>query len=568
MLFALLAAVLQLGVACTPKTEVAPPVQPVAVAEEESVDTACSYAYYLWGKTAENNDRYDEALEMYEKVLFCDSNSSYVMRDLAFLLIKMGRNQEGIVWLEKIIENDPADIDTRSILARLYAGMGKVNEAVQIYNTILAIRQDPQTLLMLGRLYARNRQYEQAQDVLTRLVEQDNESYMGHYYLAQLYRELHFTDKAIAAYEKALQLNWSARLALELAELFELDKRDDRAAELYRRIIDEEPMDEQAWLRLVNLYLSLKKTDEALAVLKEYKQLSGDSRKIDFMISRLLMAMGSYQEAIDSLNGMIDEYPDLVASRYMLALAYYQNGDPQAARSTLNEIPVDAHEFENSVLLRVKIFQDEENSTAAINLLQSMLSDPATSKMQFYPVLASLYHEEKRTAEAKRLMADALADYSSNVDFIFEYGLLLERMGDQTTAMKMMEDVLAIEPHHSAALNYIGYSWADQGVNLDQARKYIEEAASLNPEDGYIRDSLGWVYFKLGDLERARLELEKSIQLVESDPVIFEHLGDVYHHGGQHDKAREMYEKALAITKDDSRKEVLQQKLNAISGGI
>jgi tetratricopeptide (TPR) repeat protein len=542
--------------------------QPVVVEEEESVDSACAYFYYLWGKSAENDGKYEEALEAYEKVLLCDRNSTHVMRDLAFLFIKMGRNEEGALWLHKIIEKNPSDIETRSILARLYTGMGEVNEAVQVYNAILAIRQDPQTLLMLGKLYARNRQYEQAQEVLMRLLEQDGDSYLAHYYLGQLYVELRLFDKAITSYENALQLNWSSRLALELAELLEQEKMTEQAIVVYRRMIEEDPLDERPRLRLANLYLSMEQTDEALGVLREFRELSEDRRKTDFVISRLLMVKGDYEGAIGVLKEMLEGEPDLVTSRYMLALAYYQNGDLSAAQRELNKIPPEAHEFENSILLRVKIFQDQGNSSEAITLLENMVNNASTEKMQFYLVLASLYHEEGETDKAKNLLDNALTEYKDNVDFVFEYGLLLERIGEHQKAMAMMQDVLVLEPHHSAALNYIGYSWADQGTNLNEALKYIEEAVSLRPDDGYIRDSLGWVYFKLGDLERARLELERSLELVDSDPTIFEHLGDVYRQEKNLDKAREVYEKALELIKDEGKKEGVRQKLRDISEGI
>ncbi len=569
LFFLLLPAVALWTVSCTPGKEVRPSMrQPVVVEEEESVDSACSYFYYLWGKSAENDDKYDEALEAYEKVLLCDRNSTYVMRDLAFLLIKMGRNEEGSLWLQKIIEKDPSNIEDRSILARLYTGMGKVNEAVQVYKTILAIRQDPQTLLMLGKLYARNRQYEQAQEVLTRLLEQDGDSYLAHYYLGQLYLELRLFDKAIASYKNALRLNWSSRLALELAELLEQEKKNEQAVAVYRRIIEQYPLDERARLRLANLYLSMEQSGEALEVLREFRELSGDSRKTDFAISRLLMVKGDYEGAIGILKEMLEAEPDLFTSRYMLALAYYQNDDFSAAQRQLNKIPPEAHEFENSILLRVKILQDEDNRAEAITLLENMVNNASTAKMPFYLALASLYHEEGDTDKAVNLLDNALIEYKENVDFVFEYGLLLERIGEPQKAMAMMQDVLRLEPHHSAALNYIGYSWADQGINLDEALKYIEEAVSLKPEDGYIRDSLGWVYFKLGDLERARLELERSLQLVDSDSIIFEHLGDVYRHEKNFEKAREVYEKALELIKDDDRKEAVRQKLRDISGGI
>jgi len=77
-------------------------------------------------------------------------------------------------------------------------------------------------------------------------------------------------------------------------------------------------------------------------------------------------------------------------------------------------------------------------------------------------------------------------------------------------------------------LNYLGYSWVDQGLNLDKAIEMIRKAVSLRPNDGYIVDSLGWAYYRLGRYDDAVRELERAIELRPEDPVINDHLGDAY----------------------------------------
>jgi Flp pilus assembly protein TadD len=77
-------------------------------------------------------------------------------------------------------------------------------------------------------------------------------------------------------------------------------------------------------------------------------------------------------------------------------------------------------------------------------------------------------------------------------------------------------------------LNYLGYSWVDQGVNLDEAFKMLRRAVDLRPNDGYIVDSLGWAHYKLGHYQEATDALEKAIDLKPADPVVNDHLGDAY----------------------------------------
>ena len=127
-----------------------------------------------------------------------------------------------------------------------------------------------------------------------------------------------------------------------------------------------------------------------------------------------------------------------------------------------------------------------------------------------------------------------------------------------------MQAVLDIDPDNAAALNYVGYTWADNNVHLDEALAYIKKAVELMPEDGYIRDSLGWVYFKMGRIEQAVFELERALQLVDSDPVIMDHLGDVYLQMGKEQSALDSYEKAIELYKKEDKKKAVQEKIDSL----
>ena len=131
--------------------------------------------------------------------------------------------------------------------------------------------------------------------------------------------------------------------------------------------------------------------------------------------------------------------------------------------------------------------------------------------------------------------------------------------------MAKMQEVLALDPDNGAALNYVGYTWADNNVNLEKALEYVKRAVELLPDDGYVRDSLGWVYFKLGKFDQAIAELEKASEMVDNDPVIREHLGDVYMRMKQFEKARASYEEAYKLYEEEAKKEKVRDKINSTS---
>lgn len=117
-------------------------------------------------------------------------------------------------------------------------------------------------------------------------------------------------------------------------------------------------------------------------------------------------------------------------------------------------------------------------------------------------------------------------------------GICEERAKDWPSAEKDLQKALELYPDQPAVLNYLGYSWVEQGINLDKAIKMIRRAVELQPNDGYIVDSLGWAQYKLGHYQEASDALERAIELKPEDPVINDHLGDIYWKVGRELEAR------------------------------
>ena len=534
-------------------------------AATEANDNSCAYFYFLWGATSENNHRYDEALEAYEKALLCDEESEYVRRKLAILFFKMDRRQQAADLLEQIVSRNPGNSENKVLLAKVYRSLGRNDEAVAIYKDMLATNEDHDTLLMLGTLYAQTREYDKAAEILNRLIQFEGGSYLAHYSLARLYIELQQYDKAAASFEKALELNWSEGLAYELAEFYEKQQEYEKAAEVYRRIIAEDgETADMAKTRLVNIYLSTGENDKALELLRELRTVLPESHNVDLTISRILLSQEKYGDAIMILEDVLKTNPELTVVHYLLAMAYYRNNEKEKAEVQLKNIPGESNLYEDSIFLRVRILNEGDDNSEAIELLEGQISEAATRRPDFYILLASLYSENGAVERARQTYEQARRLYPEDVEVLYNYGIFLEKSGDSEAALATIQSVIALDPEHGAALNYVGYTWADNNRNLDKALEYIEKAVELLPEDGYVRDSLGWVYFRMGDIPRAIAELEKAAGMVEEDPVIREHLGDVYLQNGEPDKALAAYRKSYELYQDAEKKKSVGDKIDSL----
>jgi tetratricopeptide (TPR) repeat protein len=129
----------------------------------------------------------------------------------------------------------------------------------------------------------------------------------------------------------------------------------------------------------------------------------------------------------------------------------------------------------------------------------------------------------------------------------FLLGSAYERTGQRPRAVAEFRRVLEIDPDFHAALNYLGYTYAESGENLEEALSLVGRAVALEPDNGAYVDSLGWTYHQLGRHEQARSFLERAVRLEPADATLQEHLGDVYVALGQKERAREAYRRALEL---------------------
>lgn len=123
--------------------------------------------------------------------------------------------------------------------------------------------------------------------------------------------------------------------------------------------------------------------------------------------------------------------------------------------------------------------------------------------------------------------------------------MIYDKWGRKDDSIAAMKTVIQLEPENANALNYLGYTYADMGTQLDEAERLIRKAVALKPGDGYITDSLAWVYYKRGQYEKALPLLEQAVNLVPDDPIIREHLGDVYAKLGMTEKALKSYRQSI-----------------------
>jgi tetratricopeptide (TPR) repeat protein len=181
--------------------------------------------------------------------------------------------------------------------------------------------------------------------------------------------------------------------------------------------------------------------------------------------------------------------------------------------------------------------------------------------------LADMLRGEERWAEAEplydRLIAEGDPTGRRDWRLYFSRGAARERTGRFAEAEADLKEALRLSPDQPDVLNYLGYSWVDRGLNLDEGLELIARAVRLRPDSGYIVDSLGWAYFKLGDYPAALVHLERAVELSPGDPTLNDHLGDVYWRLGRRVEARFQWRRALSLEPTPAEQVAIEAKIAA-----
>lgn len=224
--------------------------------------------------------------------------------------------------------------------------------------------------------------------------------------------------------------------------------------------------------------------------------------------------------------------PDHSLALLSLADLYESVKKPAMAIKVYERVPAASPLKRNAQIQQATDLDAVDRSEEAIRILKGVISEDPKD-LEAIMALGNIERGKKKFADCAQTYTQGIdvqaaqGDKPNWVSFYFR-GICQERSKQWAKAEADMRKALALQPEQPHVLNYLGYSWIDQGINLDEAMKMIKRAVDQRPDDGYIVDSLGWAYFRIGNYEEAVKTLERAIDLKPEDPTINDHLGDAY----------------------------------------
>ena len=313
-------------------------------------------------------------------------------------------------------------------------------------------------------------------------------------------------------------------------------KRDYREIIPYaERLSTIDPSDLNLKVRLGILYTDSQRFQDAIGIFKEVLSEIPDSDKVLYYLGTLHNQIKSFEPAIEYYGKISEESP------------LYGEGILQVAH-----------------ILKELVDGDVTKCPKVFNFVDEKGAERAELKFDLTMIKVSWLEKKGRVPESISELQKLEGHERFDESHLYYLASLHDKNKDFGSARKVVEQIVANNPENAHAWNFLGYSLLERREEMNLAYEYIQKAVNLQPQDGYIRDSLGWYYFVQGDYKKALKEIKKAFELVGTDPVIAKHLAMVYQKLEQYKLARKFYKKAIKLSEKTDQIQEIRSALKSL----
>jgi Flp pilus assembly protein TadD len=558
-------------------------------------------AHYLEARRLLADEEFDRAADAFRQAVVHDDASPELRLALAQALALAGRADAAAAEAKRAValaHGEAIAADAHLLLGRLHADRGDLDAA------ILAVRQavklaaadadgrgdapDPEPWHVLAELYAGSGDEAAAARALEDLAVRVPDAAGGFRELGRLLLERGELAPAEKRLRRAIEADRGDVEALRLlADVHERQRREGAAREDLLAVLALAPDDAPAPLALGRLalhdddvagarrwferylaaaddrveararlafeWLDAMRPEEALAVVRDG---GGDDARLRFAEGLALQGLRRWDESAIVLGAVRTTAGDLyrsarVSMAYALSRAGRHVEAERALAPALAARPAEARLLTMHALVLDRAGRVDE----AVAVLRKALADRERAgggAAELHEALAETLARAGRAGEALPALRRAVAAAPRDETLSYALGVAYDRAGQGEAAIAQMRALLAMNPAHPDALNFLAYQLAERGVRLEEAETLARRALELRPRSGYILDSLGWIHYRRGEFRRAVEVLERADALVGPEATILEHLGDAYRAAARPADAVTAYRRALGNLGDES----------------
>lgn len=442
-------------------------------------------------------------------------------------------------------ELDPNSTEAQQAASQLLVASGNLKDAKPQIKKLLA-KEDTRAngFLYLNTLLSKQKDKQEVLEVVQDLAKPYPKLPEAHFAIAQAAFFADKPDVAKTALDNAdkYRPGWEVGAQMQGQLLFK--ESPDKALDFYKAFLKKYPNANDVRMAYAKTLVNQKKIQEAKPEFIRLVESSKGSPEVSAVVGLLSLESAEYQMADQyfeqALSGGFKE-PDQL-HLYLGRSAERQKNDTRALtwydKIQPGEFYLDGRLSAAGVIART---QSVDKAIAMLDEVNDLTPEQQILVIQ---TEVNLLGQAKRHQDAFDLMQNATKSWPNSPELIYDYAMTAERVGKLEIMEEELYKLIKMRPDYAAAYNALGYSYADRNIKLIEAKTLVETALKLSPNDHYIMDSLGWVYFRLGDLPNAIEYLRKAYE-IQADPEIAAHLGEALWKQGQQEEAKKIWEQAL-----------------------
>lgn len=505
-------------------------------------------------------------------------DDQFVMKKYAVSLIRVG-DLEAAEGVLKSLYDQHQDEKAGLILAGVYSGLDKEKEARDVYQALL--KQNPKNedaCVFVSKSYAIAKENAKAFSQLSACANADPKNGMYDFYAGKIHLDAENMKDAIASFKKAISRQPQHTQAVNaLGVIYEESEKMSEAAKLYEKHLTASPNDSVILNRHVHVLFHLEKFDQVIPFAERLADLEPDNLNLKVKLGILYTDAKQYPEALSVFKDLLAMAPQSDKILYYLGAIYQEMREFQESIEYFNQIPSTSGLFSDSSLQMANMLStlaQEEHfaksgtkwKSAFLKHVNSKLEELKTLSVELSVIKSGFYEGLGEYKDALESMVVVKEDKSFGVQHKYYLANLFEREKRFEDSSALIMTILDKDPKNAHAWNFLGYSLLVRGEKIDVAYDYIQKALAISPNDGYIRDSLGWYYYKTGDVKKALQELHFAHTKVPDDIEILKHLALIHEDMKEFTKARSYLQNALKHAKYKSDKEEILSRIESLNG--
>jgi tetratricopeptide (TPR) repeat protein len=519
-----------------------------------------AYAAYLEGRLALERGDGSAAAEAFGRAADVEPDEPELRIAAAEALILAGRLPSAKIAADAIVADWPEDSRAFVLLGRVRVHLGDVPGGTEAFER--ATKLDPtneRAYLFLGSAYRHLGRPDEALTVYRRMVLALPDAAEGHYRLGEALAARRRHVEAADELARAIAIDpdhLDARL--KLAEVARRQGEPLRASEILRTAFQRSNENAYVGERLFRVLLEAGLREDALEILRTLDG-AGRELRVRLRVAHFLLALQRPDEALAIADDVLGRVPGTSGATLLRSQALSRVGrTDEAVRGLLAVLP-DTEGFADARAYAGELQSPNEGLPQIEEAIRLERSELGRRKLVL--AQAALLERQGSLARARALLDTVAHQAPADTAVAYARARMEERSGDPETAVAVMLRILARDPANVLALNFVGLSYADRGVRLDDSERLLRRAVELSPDDGNVLDSFGWLLVQRGDLIAAADALERADRLAPYQPEILYHLGELYIRRGDAGRARDAFLQALSLSPDGAVKRRLEERV-------